>query len=164
MTRRGPVCGTGRSSSEARFRHCCSASPSATSCWACRLTADGEFAGNFFTLLGFWRGGFNLLPLLIGVLGLSMILLQGASWVAVKAEGDLHDRAAALRSTFGVGLHRAGSVGNGRDGALRRHCVWQRGQVAGWVAVRGPADRLDRVGPHVDQRRQGHGGLGTPCR
>jgi cytochrome d ubiquinol oxidase subunit II len=64
------------------------------------LAANGEFAGNFFTLLGFWRGGFNLLPLTIGLLGLSMFLLQGASWVAVKAEGDLHDRAVALRSTL----------------------------------------------------------------
>jgi cytochrome d ubiquinol oxidase subunit II len=62
------------------------------------LDKTGEFAGNFFTLLGFWRGGFNPLPLLVGVLGLSMFLLQGASWVAVKAEGDLHDRAVAMRS------------------------------------------------------------------
>jgi cytochrome bd ubiquinol oxidase subunit II len=65
------------------------------------LRADGEFAGNFFTLLGFWGGGFNPVPLAIGVLGLSMFLLQGASWIAVKAEGDLHDRAATLRSTLG---------------------------------------------------------------
>jgi cytochrome bd ubiquinol oxidase subunit II len=64
------------------------------------LRADGEFAGNFFTLLGFWAGGFNPLPLTIGVLGLSMILLQGASWVALKAEGDLRKRASALRSTL----------------------------------------------------------------
>jgi cytochrome bd ubiquinol oxidase subunit II len=64
------------------------------------LRADGEFAGNFFTLLGFWGGGFNPVPLTVGVLGLSMILLQGASWVAVKAEGDLYKRASALRSTL----------------------------------------------------------------
>jgi cytochrome d ubiquinol oxidase subunit II len=64
------------------------------------LAKSGEFAGNFFTLLGFWRGGFNPLPLTVGVLGLSMFLLQGASWVAVKAEGELHDRAAALASVL----------------------------------------------------------------
>jgi len=64
------------------------------------LTAGGEFAGNFFTLLGFWGGGFNPVPLCAGVLGLSMFLLQGASWVAVKAEGDLHERAAKLSSTL----------------------------------------------------------------
>ena len=62
--------------------------------------ASGEFAGNFFTLLGFTPYGFNALPLCIGVLGLSMFLLQGASWIAVKAEGPLHDRAAALGSTL----------------------------------------------------------------
>jgi cytochrome d ubiquinol oxidase subunit II len=62
--------------------------------------AHGEFSGNFFTLLGFWNGGFNPLPLTVGLLGLSMFLLQGASWVAVKAEGDLRDRAVALRSTL----------------------------------------------------------------
>jgi cytochrome d ubiquinol oxidase subunit II len=70
------------------------------------LAANGEFAGNFFTLLGFWRGGFNPVPLCVGVLGLSMFLLQGASWMAVKANGDLHDRAAKLAWTlsrvFGV--------------------------------------------------------------
>jgi len=64
------------------------------------LTSGGEFAGNFFTLLGFTPYGFNLLPLCVGVLGLGMILLQGASWIALKAEGDLRDRAVALRSTL----------------------------------------------------------------
>jgi len=64
------------------------------------LTAGGEFAGNFFTLLGFWHG-FNLVPLFTGVLGLSMFLLQGASWIAVKSEGGLHTRAVAARSALG---------------------------------------------------------------
>jgi len=63
------------------------------------LFANGEFAGNFFTLLGIWHG-FNPFALLIGILGLSMILLQGASWVAVKTEGELHQRAAVLRSAL----------------------------------------------------------------
>lgn len=62
------------------------------------LTKGGEFAGNFFTLLGFWNGGFNPLPLTVGVLGLSMFLLQGASWISVKAESDLQKRAASMRS------------------------------------------------------------------
>ena len=66
------------------------------------LTANGEFAGNFFTLLGFTPYGFNLLPLCVGVLGLGLFLWQGASWVAVKADGDLHDRAVALRSTLAI--------------------------------------------------------------
>ncbi len=64
------------------------------------LANDGEFAGNFFALLGFWNG-FNPFALIIGVLGLSMILVQGASWLAVKSEGDLHARTVALRSPLG---------------------------------------------------------------
>lgn len=63
------------------------------------LDADGEFAGNFFTLLGF-HNGFNPFQLIIGVLGLSMILVQGSSWLAVKSEGDLYKRTVALRSTL----------------------------------------------------------------
>ena len=57
------------------------------------LAADGEFAGNFFTLL-------NPFALVIGVYGLVMFLHQGASWVSVKAEGGLHDRAVKLNSTL----------------------------------------------------------------
>ena len=63
------------------------------------LTAEGEFAGNFFTLLGVWNG-FNPFALCIGVLGLTMILVQGASWLAVKSEGDLYKRTVATRSTL----------------------------------------------------------------
>ena len=84
---------------EARCRRCCSASPWATSCSGIPLDADGEFAGNFFTLLGF-HNGFNPFQLIIGVLGLSLILVQGASWLAVKSEGDLHKRTVALRTTL----------------------------------------------------------------
>jgi cytochrome bd ubiquinol oxidase subunit II len=63
------------------------------------LDADGEFGGNFFTLLGF-HNGFNPFQLLVGVLGLVLILTQGASWLALKASGDLYDRTVKLRSTL----------------------------------------------------------------
>jgi cytochrome bd ubiquinol oxidase subunit II len=62
------------------------------------LTATGEFGGNFFTLLGFHNGGFNPFQLLVGVLGLVLILTQGASWLALKASGDLYDRTVKARS------------------------------------------------------------------
>jgi len=61
------------------------------------LTSAGEFGGNFFTLLGFYHG-FNPFQLIIGVLGLTLILAQGASWLALKASGDLYDRTVKLRS------------------------------------------------------------------
>jgi cytochrome bd ubiquinol oxidase subunit II len=63
------------------------------------LTSTGEFGGNFFTLLGF-HNGFNPFQLLVGVLGLVLILTQGASWLALKASGDLYDRTVKLRSTL----------------------------------------------------------------
>jgi hypothetical protein len=59
-TRRGRACGTGPSSA-VRFRRSCSALRLATSSWAC-CCARWWFAGNFFTLLGFWAGGFNPCP------------------------------------------------------------------------------------------------------
>ena len=52
---------------------------------------DGEFAGSFFDLL-------NPLALVIGLTGLAMIVVHGASWAAVKTEGTLQARAAVARS------------------------------------------------------------------
>jgi len=57
------------------------------------LTQGGEFAGTFFTLL-------NPYALVLGVLGLTMFLAQGASWLALKASGDLYARTTKLRSTL----------------------------------------------------------------
>ena len=63
------------------------------------LFRSGEFAGNFFSLLGIWHG-FNPFTLCIGILGLSLITLQGASWAAVKSLGDLYERSSRMRSTL----------------------------------------------------------------
>lgn len=52
---------------------------------------DGEFSGNFFDLL-------NPLALVIGLTGLAMIIVHGASWAAIKTEGAVRARAAAARS------------------------------------------------------------------
>ena len=49
------------------------------------LTEKMEYAGSFFTLL-------RPVPLLFGVTGLAAILLQGASWAALKTEGDVRLR------------------------------------------------------------------------
>ncbi|GAB4111005.1 MAG TPA: cytochrome d ubiquinol oxidase subunit II [Spirochaetota bacterium] len=48
-----------------------------------------NFTGSFFTLL-------RPFPLVIGLLGLSAILLQGCTWAAYKIEGDVARRAKAL--------------------------------------------------------------------
>jgi cytochrome bd ubiquinol oxidase subunit II len=50
-----------------------------------------DYTGSFLDLL-------NPYSLLCGVLGLSMFVLQGASWAALKSEGALRERAAKARS------------------------------------------------------------------
>lgn len=48
-----------------------------------------DFAGNFFTLL-------RPFPLLTGVLGLLMFLIQGGVFTIMKAEGDIRERAVGI--------------------------------------------------------------------
>jgi cytochrome d ubiquinol oxidase subunit II len=50
------------------------------------LSADGEYAGTFFTLL-------NPFALVVGLLAVSMFLMQGAAWLMVRTEGELRTRA-----------------------------------------------------------------------
>lgn len=50
------------------------------------LDANMEFTGNFFTLL-------RPYPLALGLLGLSAILLQGCTYLALKADGEIAERA-----------------------------------------------------------------------
>lgn len=54
------------------------------------LDRAGEFTGNFFTLL-------NPFSLVMGVLGLTMFLVQGSAWLAVKTTGGLYDRSVKTR-------------------------------------------------------------------
>lgn len=54
------------------------------------LDTMGDFTGNFFTLL-------NPFALVMGVLGLSMFLVQGSTWLAMKSEDALCGRAVAAR-------------------------------------------------------------------
>jgi cytochrome bd ubiquinol oxidase subunit II len=50
------------------------------------LAADGEFAGTFFGLL-------NPFALLVGLLSTAMFVMQGASWLTLKTEGVVRERA-----------------------------------------------------------------------
>ncbi|MEK6196266.1 MAG: cytochrome d ubiquinol oxidase subunit II [Deltaproteobacteria bacterium] len=52
------------------------------------INQDGIFQGNLFTLL-------NPYGILGGLLFVSLFLVHGAIWIAIKTDGDLHDRAAA---------------------------------------------------------------------
>ena len=118
------------------------------------LDADGEFAGNFFTLLGFEQG-FNPFPLVIGVLGLSMILVQGASWLAVKSEGDLYERTVAMRSTLAWVFTATRRGRDGRHRAVRADGVRQRDRLGSGLGLRRAAARVARARPRLDQRRKG---------
>jgi len=53
------------------------------------IDGDGVYHGTLFTLL-------NPYGLLGGVLFLLLFLVHGSIWLAVKSEGDLHDRAAGM--------------------------------------------------------------------
>jgi cytochrome d ubiquinol oxidase subunit II len=61
------------------------------------LDSNMDFAGNFFTLL-------NPFALLCGLLGLSLFLLQGATFAAMKLSGDVQERSrkAAAGAWLGV--------------------------------------------------------------
>jgi cytochrome d ubiquinol oxidase subunit II len=49
------------------------------------LKANMDYAGNFFTLL-------RPFPLVIGLFGLAAILLQGATYIVMKTEGEIQER------------------------------------------------------------------------
>jgi cytochrome d ubiquinol oxidase subunit II len=60
------------------------------------MDAQGNYIGTFWNLL-------NPYSLLVGVTGLALIVQHGASWIAVKSEGALHERAFTWRQlTFWV--------------------------------------------------------------
>jgi len=66
------------------------------------LTAEGEFiaGGGQPIFLGNLLVALNPYALVIGVLGLVWIVLQGATWLGLKATGDLHDRVRRVRSAL----------------------------------------------------------------
>lgn len=57
------------------------------------IDADGVFQGNLFTLL-------NLYGLMGGLLFLAFFLMHGSIWLALKTEGDLHNKVARLARQF----------------------------------------------------------------
>jgi len=66
------------------------------------LTAAGEMiaGGGEPVFLGNLLAALNPFALVIGVLGLVWIILHGATWLTLKATGDLRARAAKLRRTM----------------------------------------------------------------
>lgn len=58
------------------------------------LNENFDFTGNFFTLL-------RPFPLVVGLMGLFAMLLQGSTFTALKAEGELRQRARKITSVVG---------------------------------------------------------------
>ena len=61
------------------------------------LNENMEFTGNFFTLL-------RPFPIIVGLLGLSAILLQGATYTILKTTGDIQTRAKELINRLWTGF------------------------------------------------------------
>jgi cytochrome d ubiquinol oxidase subunit II len=53
--------------------------------WGVPLDAKGEYAGTFWTLL-------RPYPILVGVTTVSLFMMHGAIYAAMKTEGELHDK------------------------------------------------------------------------
>jgi len=88
-----------------------------------------DYAGSFLELL-------NPYALLCGVLGLSMFVMQGAAWAAVKSESDLHERTVKVRSyaqiAF-VALLAATTVATWF--VVEEHVTNNLSRFFGWVAI-----------------------------
>jgi cytochrome d ubiquinol oxidase subunit II len=102
------------------------------------LTAAGEMiaGGGQPYFLGNLLAALNPFSLVIGVLGLVWIILHGATWLSLKATGDLQKRAAATRRTmlivFAVCIALACA-----SAAFLVPAAFAKvaGSVAGWVFV-----------------------------
>ncbi len=61
------------------------------------ISADGEFAGSFFGLL-------NPFALAVGLLSLTMFVMQGSAWLMMKTTGELRDRATTVAKVSWIGF------------------------------------------------------------
>lgn len=93
------------------------------------LTAEGEFAGTFFTLL-------NPFALLVGVLGVAAFTVHGAAWIALKSDGALRGRAARVRSAVHwVFLALLAATTAAAAAAAPDHVRSTLGEPQGWAAM-----------------------------
>lgn len=101
------------------------------------LTVEGEFiAGSAPTFGANLLAALNPYSIVIGLLGLSWILLHGASWLGVKTSGDFHRRVSSTRSVLlaaYAALFMAGAAATAAfvPDALDRVI----GSIAGWAFI-----------------------------
>jgi cytochrome d ubiquinol oxidase subunit II len=102
------------------------------------LTAAGEMiaGGGQPIFLGNLVAALNPFSLVIGVFGLVWITLHGASWLCVKATGDLYERAVKLRKTLLIVFAVMVAVSTAATALLVPDAFTKvTGSVVGWVFV-----------------------------
>jgi cytochrome bd ubiquinol oxidase subunit II len=102
------------------------------------LTAAGEMiaGGGEPVFLGNLLAALNPFALVIGVLGLVWIVTHGATWLSLKATGDLRERAAKLRRTMLVVFAVMIAVSTAAAAFLVPESFARvTGSVAGWAFV-----------------------------
>jgi cytochrome bd ubiquinol oxidase subunit II len=91
------------------------------------MDAEGNYIGTFFDLL-------NPYALLVGVTGLSLIVQHGSAWLAVKSDGELHERALRYRrATFWICAVLAVATSVATILAVSRASDNVFGRPAGWL-------------------------------
>ena len=91
------------------------------------MDVRGNYTGTFLELL-------NPYALLVGVTGLFLIVQHGAAWLAVKAEGELHERALTYRRvTFWICAVLAVATSAATILSVSRASDNVLGRPAGWL-------------------------------
>jgi cytochrome d ubiquinol oxidase subunit II len=93
------------------------------------MDAQGNYIGSFWDLL-------NPYSLLVGVTGLALIVQHGAAWLAVKSEGELHERAFRWRQvSFWVCAVLAVATSVATIVWVSRASDLVFGRAAGWLFI-----------------------------
>jgi cytochrome d ubiquinol oxidase subunit II len=99
------------------------------------LTAEGEFiaGGGTPVFLGNLFFALNPYSILIGLLGLVWITWHGASWLSLKATGDLRERAAKVRSALLIAFVVLLVAATIATAALAADSFARGSTLAGWL-------------------------------
>jgi len=102
------------------------------------LTAGGEMiaGGGQPVFLGNLLAALNPFALVVGILGLVWIILHGATWLSLKATGDLQKRAAKVRKTMLIAFAVMVVIATAATAFLVPAAFARvTGSIAGWAFV-----------------------------
>lgn len=112
------------------------------------IGADGEFAGTFFGLL-------NPFALVVGLLSTAMFIMQGASWLTLKTDGELRARATAVARVAWLAFIALWLVATIFTRIQSPHLWRNYGEVLPWIA---PGVFLVVAGAYPFVLRENRGG------